>query len=306
MSGHKQRLWVVLGPTASGKTNFSVQLARKINAEIVVCDAYQIRKGLPLLTAKPSGEELSIPHHLLNEFPTEQPATVGGFLQAANRAIINIAKRGKQVVICGGTGLYLRSLLEGFCQAPPASLEVRLQLAEQQKQNGPTFLYEKLKGVDPKAAQRIHPNDYMRIERALEVYQLTGVPLTEFHQESKKLRENSPYEAIKIGLDPGRRELLDRIEKRISSMIDLGVVDEVKDIYQHYGRYDNSPIGYNTICDFIDGKIDQLHMREEIRKQTAHYAKRQRTWFKKETNTTWLDFCLPTELNAWIDKIIKV
>lgn len=289
MNNFKQDIWVVLGPTASGKTDFSVQLAKKINAEIVVCDAYQMRQGLPLLTAKPRSQELVVPHHLLDEYPINISATVAGFITSARLAICEIQAKGQTVIICGGTGLYLRALLNGFCQAPPSNDEMRNYLKQEANTKGLAQLYERLKQVDPVAAQRIHPNDYVRIERALEVYLMTGMTLTDFHQKGQQNTTNTLKAKIKIGLDPGKEELSLRIRNRIDSMIADGLVDEVAAIYKQYGRYDNPPIGYSTVCDFIDGKIDFELMKELIYRQTSQYAKRQRTWFKKESDVLWFN-----------------
>lgn len=285
-------LYAIVGPTATGKTQLALQWAQRHNAHIVVCDAFQVRWGLPLLTAKPTlAEQTLVPHHLLGTFPLAQPLSAAAYAQAAEFVIQRLQSQGTPVVLCGGTGLYLRALTQGLLQGPGADPRLRQQLRDRATHEGWAVLHQELQQVDPEAAARIHPNDPVRIERALEVFHLTGKPISLWQQES---RTRPPrFRLACIGLDPGPARLRARIAERTQAMLDAGVVDEVAHVHHTLGTLPSAPLGYHTILSFLQGHSDASTLQQQLSTETMQYAKRQRTWFRALPNVRW--FATPEE-----------
>ena len=282
-------LLVIVGPTASGKSALALSLAQTYDAEIVACDALQVRKGLPLLTAKPTESETAlVPHHLIGVFGINEPATAARYAELADAAISDIHSRGKRVILCGGTGLYLRALCEGLVATPPADPSLRAKLRSEAEQHGAATLHTRLAVVDPDSAARIAPADYVRIERALEVFLLSGRTMTDWHRENQAERAQGPrYHSQQIGLDPGPALLRTRILARTSQWLTQGLVDEVERCHRESGPLAFPPLGYEQVLRFLRQEIDEQTLIAEIATKTAQYARRQRIWFRSEPGIRW-------------------
>lgn len=281
---------VLLGPTAVGKTKLSLELAAELNGEILSADSMQVYRGMDIGTAKPTLEERQgIPHHLIDIRNPDEEWTVSDFIQQANSLTGQIAARGHLPIIVGGTGLYLWSLLEGFSfPITPADQAVRERLEKVDA----AALFDKLSRVDPSAAAKIHANDKKRLIRALEVYELTGKPISEL----QKLRAHPPHLSVGghnyllVGLNVPREELYVRIERRVDDMIAKGLVEEVKGLLaKGYSKELNSfqALGYKEAVDYLDGQWDKKTMIEELKKRTRHFARRQLTWFRRFKDAAW-------------------
>jgi tRNA dimethylallyltransferase len=286
-------LVVIVGPTASGKSSLALRVAESIGGEIVACDALQVRAGLPLLTAKPTEAELlRIPHHLIGVFAADEPATAARYAELADAAISDIHSRGRRVVLCGGTGLYLRALCEGLVATPSGHPEFRNQLRSEAESLGTAALHQRLQAIDPESAARIAPADYVRIERALEVHALTGRTMTDWHREHQKERTQGPrYETLRIGLDPGPDKLRQRILLRTQGWLAHGLREEVAAFDAAFGPMRFPPLGYEQVLRHITGpeteRIDEESLIRELCQKTAQYARRQRIWFRSEPGITW-------------------
>lgn len=286
MKIERNQILAIVGPTASGKTQLAMQMAQQLQGEIVICDAFQIREGLPILTTKPTLEEQeAVPHHLLSALPLTQASTAATFVRLADEAIADIQNRNKVVILCGGTGLYLQALLHGLFPGPGASEEIRKNLRREAESLGLASLHLRLQQVDPVAAQRIAPTDYVRIERALEVFLLTNRPISDWHKESQT--QPLRYKAFQIGLDPGLEGVRARIGQRTEDMLVQGVIEEAKSVYAQHPTLHHPPLGYEVLLQYVRGQTTLTEMKQSLFHQTAHYAKRQRTWFRKDKNIHW-------------------
>lgn len=281
----------IVGPTAAGKSTLALRLAEELGGEVLGCDALQLREGLPILTAKPTPAELSrVPHHLFGVLPLSQPATAAQYAELADAAIAEVHARQRPVILCGGTGLYLRALRDGLFPGPGGDPELRAELRAQVAAHGLPALHARLKAVDPQAAARIAPADYVRIERALEVFQLTGRPISAWQADSQAERRQGPrYRLFLLGVDPGPDALRARIAARVEAMLAAGVVKEVADSLASHGPLRYPPLGYEQVRRHLAGELDQAAMATELLQKTAQYARRQRTWFRSEPELTrWL------------------
>jgi tRNA dimethylallyltransferase len=292
------KILVIVGPTGVGKTQISLKLADILDGEIVSLDSRQVYKYMDIGTAKPTKKEMKkIAHHLIDIVYPDEKFTSSDYGKRAREAIEEIIERKKQPIVVGGSGLYLRALEKGFFsygseigQGPKADEKLRERLKEEESKFGPYHLFKKLKEVDPKAAQRIHPNDLVRIIRALEVYELTGKPITLLHEKG----DYEPFEMslIKVGLTLDRKKLYERIDLRVEKMISEGFLDEVKELKKKgysSGLKAFKTVGYQELFSCMEGKIDFSSAVERIKLNTRHYAKRQLTWFKKDKEIKWLD-----------------
>lgn len=284
----------VVGPTASGKTAFAIQLAKYLNGEIISCDSMQIYKGLDIGTAKPTSEERNeIPHHMIDFLEIDIPFSVSDYVNLAAEKLESVYNKGKLPIVVGGTGLYARSLLSGLSFEENCKNEkLRETLLQQAETEGKEALYEKLKEVDSKAAENIHPNNLKRVIRALEFFLVTGQKFSSQIQTSQP--ETPKYNYWMIGLAFRNRELLyDRINKRVDDMMEGGLLTEAKSLYDTVKSTSSlqtvlQAIGYKEIFPYFDGKISLDEAVENVKQGTRRYAKRQMTWFKKEKNLTFL------------------
>ena len=276
------RILVICGPTASGKTALAVELAEKLDAEIVSADSQQCYRGLDAGTAKPTrAEQARARHHLLDVADPEKQLDAAQFVKLADAAIAEIARRGKRVIVAGGTGLWIRALVQGLVDAPGASPELRAEL----RQRGLSDLYAKLQEVDQMAAQRILPGDRVRIERALEVHALSGRPLSELQKEHRFAEAR--YEALTYFLDPPRALLRERIAARTRQLFESGALRrETEWLLQRGATKALKIIGYGEMAEAL--KTGDFETAErKVNARTRQYAKRQRSWFAKEAEGIW-------------------
>ena len=288
---NKAKVIVICGPTASGKTALSIEVAKKINGEIISCDSMQIYKDMNIGTAKPTKEEMGeIKHYLIDYvLPTER-YSVAEYKKDAKKAIKEVIEKGKTPIIVGGTGLYVDSLIYEI-EYPEIKFdeEYRKKLEKEVEEEGLEKLYEKAKKIDPIAIQKISKTDKKRIQRVLEIYHATGKTKTEQEIIS---RQKEPEYAYKVyGLLWDRQKLYDRINLRVDIMIEQGLIEEVKQIKEKYKKFPTAMqgLGYKEVVDFLEGKCSYSEMVEKIKMETRRYAKRQLTWFRKNKQTIWLD-----------------
>lgn len=287
----KEKVIVICGPTASGKTALSIELAKRINGEIVSADSMQIYKDMDIGTAKPTKEEMQgIKHYLLDFVSPEERYSVAQYKQDAKYAIKEILSKGKTPIIVGGTGLYIDSLIY---EIEYSDIEIdekyRRQLEEIVKNEGLEVLYKKALEIDPIAMEKISENDKKRIMRVLEIYKATGKTKTEQEIESRKKDIEYDYKVFAINWD--RENLYQRINKRVDIMIEQGLIEEVKNILRKYNQFPTAMqgLGYKEVVDYINGIYTKEEMIEKIKMETRRYAKRQLTWFRKNKQTIWLE-----------------
>lgn len=286
------RILVIVGPTASGKSELAVRLAQAVGGEIVNADSMQIYRGMDIGTAKPTVQEQGgIPHHLIDLVPPERLFSAADFAGEAGRAIARINARGKRAIVVGGTGLYIRSLLHGLVESPGADGEIRRQLQAEADRLGNAAMLARLALVDPELAARLHPNNLVRIIRGLEVQQLTGIPLSHYQQQHGFAGQR--YRSLRIGIRVDRQVLYDRIDARVERMLEAGLVDEVRTLLAAgYGRDLKSmgSIGYKEVTACLAGECSLEEAALLIKRNTRHYAKRQLTWFNHEPDIIWLEY----------------
>ncbi|GFO64948.1 tRNA (adenosine(37)-N6)-dimethylallyltransferase MiaA [Geomonas paludis] len=288
MTQEKIKLLVVGGPTGSGKSDLALRLAEEIDGEIVNADSMQIYRGLDIGTAKPSPQELArVPHHLIDIVSPDQDFTASDFRREASAAIDDIHRRGKKAIVVGGTGLYLRALLEGLLDSPTGDPELRRQFDAVPGEE----LLRRLAEVDPETAARLHPNDRVRLVRALEVYTQTGRPISAFRAEHGFSGDH--YRAFKMAITVERAELYRRLEARVDRMLELGLVEEVRQLLaQGYSRELKSmrSIGYKEMTAYLAGEMTLDEAVTLIKRDSRRYAKRQMTWFGRENDIYWLEY----------------
>lgn len=288
---NKPKVIVIAGPTASGKTALSIELAKKINGEIISADSMQIYKDMNIGTAKPTEEEKQgIEHYLLDFVSPEERFSVSNFNKLAQDAIEKILKKGKTPIIVGGTGLYIDSLVYGIeFSEIETDLEYRKELEKQVEIDGLEKMYNLAKQIDPEAMKNISINDKKRILRVLEIFNSTGKTKTELEKESRKKQVKYDYRVFVLQMD--REKLYDRINRRVDKMIEDGLIEEVKQIKKKYSCFPTAMqgIGYKEVVSYLENEITKEEMIEKIKQETRKYAKRQITWFKKDTTRTHID-----------------
>lgn len=288
----KPRVLVITGPTAAGKSALALELAERLDGELVCADSLTVYCGLDIGSAKPSlAERQRIPHHLLDIREPTQPFSAADFREAAMAAIAGIIGRGRRPILVGGTGLYLRTLLRGLIETPGEDPALREQLRQQAEQEGSTALLEALRAVDPQTAGQLHANNLPRIVRALEVFHHTGRPLSALQAEHGF--GDSPYRTLQFCLELSREALYDRIEARVDAMLRAGLVAEVAGLLQRGIPPDCKPlqaIGYKEVVAYLQGSYGIDEMAELIKRNTRRFAKRQLTWFKKEPELQWVAY----------------
>ncbi len=278
----------LMGPTASGKTALSVQLAQALNGEIISVDSALVFKEMSIGTAKPTPEERQgIPHHLIDIIDPSEAFSTGQFRTKAVSLMEDITQRGKTPILVGGTMLYFNTLFKGLAVLPEANPALRAQLDLELEQGGKEALHQRLALVDPIAAARIHPNDPQRVQRALEVYELSGKPLSDFFDGSQA--GDLPYHQIKLIVAPHDRKVLhDIIAKRFHTMLEQGFIAEVEQLYQRGDLSEKMPsiraVGYRQAWSYLQGEDDLARMTEKAIIATRQLAKRQFTWLRKETD----------------------
>ncbi len=288
----KTNMILVIGVTASGKGRIAFEMAKQTGGEIISIDSMKVYKRMDIGTAKPPKEARSaVPYHLIDIIEPSESFSAGLFLKFANAAIEDIQKRGKPVIAVGGTALYIKALLYGLFEGPSADPQIRDELVAQAQNQGLQSLYRKLQEVDPATAAKISSNDAKRIIRALEVFRITGRPISVF-QNQWDSEKKSGHSRIILGLRRDKQQENSRINARVKKMIDAGLVDEVKSLLAEekpLSSQARSAIGYAEIIDYIEGRISLDDAVELIKKNTRLLAKHQRTWFKSFKDVHWLD-----------------
>jgi len=288
----KTKLIAIVGPTASGKSDVAVELAKRIGGEVVSADSMQIYKGMNIGTAKVTQEEMrGIPHHLIDIVDPTEPFSVAEYQRLARQKIDGIASRGKIPILVGGTGLYIRSVIDKL-EFPSGEVtsDVRRRLEERAEHEGGDVLYGELLQKDPAAADIVHPKNVRRVIRALEVIELTGRPFSEFHREWKS--RESVYDLEMFGLTMDREKLRERVNRRVDRMIKAGLLDEVKDLVARgYERFLTSQqaIGYKELIGYLKGETALEEAVDTLKARTRQYAKRQLTWFRADSRVRWID-----------------
>lgn len=283
-------LIILTGPTAVGKTDLSIQLAKAVDAEIVSADSMQIYKYMDIGSAKVTEEEMQgVKHYLVDEIEPDMPFSVSEYKRMAEEYIDEISSRGKNVIVTGGTGLYLNSLIYDMdFGKSDANQELREELNKELEENGPAYMYEKLVSLDKEAAERIHPNNTKRVIRAIEVA-MSGEKMNDF---SKDLRYNKKYRPIVIVLNRDRQALYDRINLRVDIMLKNGLIEEVKGLLEKGYTKDMismQGIGYKEIIKYFDGEYTLDEAIEIIKRDSRRYAKRQLTWFRRYEDAKWFE-----------------
>lgn len=287
---------VLVGPTASGKTTLSILIARELGAEIISADSRQVYRFMDIGTAKPTGKDRrSVPHYFIDELTPDEEFSAGSFGKAGRKIIAGIMKRRKVPLVVGGSGLYVRSIIDGLFEGPSAKDELRTVLEERMRTEGPARLLEELRAVDPLSASKMLPTNTRRIIRALEVYHLTGKPISKLQQKTVRTGFTPLFAAPRWE----RAALYERIDRRVDLMIEDGLLDEALRL-REMGYSSNlnalQTVGYKEAFEFLDGKYNSARMVELIKQNSRRYAKRQLTWFRRDERIRWFDISSEAEL----------
>lgn len=280
-----KKLIVIVGPTAVGKTALAIRVAKEFHTEIISADSRQIYRELTIGTAKPTEAELKeIPHHFINSHSISQDYDAARFGEEALLKIYSLFETHENVVVCGGSGLYIKALLEGFDDIPEVPDAIRDLLIEEFEAKGLLWLQNKMRELDPEHFKTIDQKNPMRLMRALEVKMATGKSIASFQ---KKVTKNLPFSVVKIGLELERTKLYERIDTRMDEMITAGLFEEAKQLYPFKDKNALQTVGYQEIVDFMDGKYDREEAIRLLKRNSRRYAKRQLTWFKRDEQINW-------------------
>jgi tRNA dimethylallyltransferase len=284
-------LVVIVGPTASGKSTLGVWLAQQLDGEVIACDSTQLYRGFDVGTAKPTDQEKSgVPHHLLDVLDSSEETTAGAYRERAIIALSDLRTRKKLPILTAGTGLYLRALLEGFAEVPRRSEELRERLRASAAAHGRGYLHQILKKLDAVSADKIAATDEQKLIRAIEVCLLAKQPLSRVHETGRAPLVG--WRAIKVGLNPRRDDLYERIHGRTDAMLQRGWLEEVRELVESGVAEKAKPfdfIGYRELRRVLRGEMGMEQARVEIQQATRRYAKRQLTWFRREAGVQWLE-----------------
>ncbi len=298
MDFSNKKLIVLVGPTAVGKTAVAIRIAKQLKTEIISADSRQIYRELSIGTAKPSEAELShVPHHFISSHSIHTNYDAAQFGEEAQMLIHELFKRYDYLVVCGGSGLYIKALLEGFDDIPEVADEVRDQLIEEFENKGMLWLQNKMRELDPEHFQKIDQRNPVRLMRALEVKLATGKSISAFQTSTKK---EHPFTVIKIGLELDRAELYKRIDDRMDQMIALGLFEEAAQLLPYRNLNALQTVGYREIFDYLDGQYDREEAVRLLKRNSRRYAKRQLTWFKHDEEIVWFR---PDQVNELLNVI---
>ena len=286
-----QKIIIIAGPTASGKTSISINLAERFNGGIISADSVQVYRCMDIGSAKPTLEERRrVAHAMIDVRDPDEDFSAGDYVREARERIGELGVRGKVPIVAGGTGLYIRLLIGGIVETPRGRSEIRDRLRSEEDALGPGTLFSRLELLDPATAGKTSPRNLVRIIRALEVYETTGIPLSQLKE--KHLLGDRPYKALFIGLSPERKLLYEWIDKRVDGMIHEGLLGEVEGLFSRgWGRDLNSmkSLGYRHIAAVLAGETGLEEAVGLMKRDTRHYAKRQLTWFRSEPGVLWFD-----------------
>ena len=298
----------IIGPTASGKSEVAVALAKKINGEVVGMDSRQIYEGMAIGTAQPTlDEQGGVPHHMIGIKPPNEEIAAGAYAKLVLNLVTDIQSRGKVPIICGGAGLYYRAITKGIFEESISDLVVRKQLENEYDKNGPKNLMDRLMEQDPDYAEIVHPNNKKRLIRALEIYESTGKPPTE-HYQNQSEDSQSKLDLFTIYMDWKLNKLSERIAKRTNKMLKAGWIDEVKILMKQYPNEVLHPldsIGYSQIITYLNNGISEETLEAEITLRTRQFAVRQIKWFKKETIDLTIKMSVERSLEVITEEIIQ-
>lgn len=289
----RKKLILIVGPTAVGKTDLSIKLAKELNGEIFSVDSMQIYKDMDIGTAKIEESEMEgIPHYMIDIVNPDEEFSVSDFRELAYKYIYEISSKGKVPIGVGGTGLYVNSLVYQLNFAEAESDEkIRDKYTELAEKYGNQYIMDKLKEIDPESAERLNLNDTKRIIRAIEIYEMTGKKMSENYSNFRK--ENDDFELVIIGLNRDRQKLYERINLRVDIMMENGLVDEVRDLLERGFTKDMTSmkaIGYKEVIEYIEGNMDYDEMVEILKRNSRRFAKRQLTWFRRDERIKWFDY----------------
>jgi tRNA dimethylallyltransferase len=299
-------IFAIVGPTGIGKTSLSIKLAKKLNSEIIGLDSRQIYTMIPIGTAQPSTKDLNtIKHHLIGTKDLHETVSAGEFMELVDQKIVTILDKNKTPIICGGTGLYLKSLIEGIFIGSKTDSEIRAYIEQEYDNGNSDNLYKELVSIDPVYSKKVHPNNKRRLIRALEIYKITGKNMTENFKSNNK--KSAFYKNINtVYLRMSRKSLESIIQKRTLSMIDKGMIKEVQYIKDHKYNIDHIDyIGYSEILSYLDKKISLEDVIEKIHIRTRQYAKRQMKWFDNQSFDYVFDMD-NTSANDIVDKLVEI
>lgn len=279
-------VYFLIGPTASGKTNLSIKLAKKLNAEIISCDSMCVYKGMDILTSKPSeSDRKKIRHHLIDIIPSTKEFSVAEYRNMALDKIEDILKRGKTPLFVGGSGLYVKAVIDGLFPSAAKDLKFRKRQEILAKKYGKAYLYRKLKKIDPERAAKIHPNDLRRVVRALEVYHTEKIRPSQLNSRTEPLG----YDFKIFGLRIDREKLYKNIDDRVDEMFKKGIESEVRRLSKkRLSITAGKALGYNEVLGYLKGKYALEEAKELLKKNTRHFAKRQLTWFRPDKRVLWI------------------
>ncbi len=298
---HSKVVIVVAGPTASGKSDLAINLAQKFEGELICSDSMQVYRRLDIGTAKPTKKEQQlVPHHQIDLIDPNENYSAGKYEKDATIIISKIYERGNIPILVGGTGLYFRALMYGISKIPKIPKLIKNKVSRIHLKHGTRYCWEQLYRNDPQNANKIHPNDTARILRSLEVYFSTGFSITKFQKDNPFAEAR--YKFLAVAFEWERHLLYERINQRTQNMLKSGWIEEVEELLKYYPK-DSKPfhsIGYREIIQHLSGKIDSNQMVNLIQQRTRRYAKRQLTWFKKESNIEWFQ---PSKVSRVLDRI---
>ena len=301
------RVLAIVGPTASGKTPLSLLLAELLNGEIVSVDSRQVYRHLDIGTAKPSQDDMrTVRHHFIDILEPTAEYNAGQFSNEARDVLHDIINRKKMPILVGGSGLYVKAVVDGFFEGPGKDPELRNQLEEKLSREGGEALLAELRSIDPESAVKMNPTKPRRIVRALEVYYATGIPLSKFHAEQKF---DSPFEFMQIGLEWDRAELYRRINERVDNMFQLGFLNEVKSLPKKgFSRSLNAlnTVGYKEMFDYLEDKTTLKQALELMKRNSRRFAKRQLTWFRADTRIRWEKVDAQTDFSQLAERVAKM
>ena len=305
---NKPKVIVICGPTGIGKTSVGIRLAEKVGGEIISADSMQIYRYMYIGTAKPTVDEQSrVFHHLIDIVDPDEDFDAARFAEMARQKVTQLHQRGVMPFVVGGTGLYIKALLQGLFQSNPVDPQIRERLMKETAEIGSSRLYDHLQQVDPDAADRLHPNDTYRIVRALETIESTGRSISE-HQQDHGFSDE-PFHALKVCLQMDRQTLYDRIDRRVELMIEAGFIDEVQKLLGMGYSADlksMQSIGYRHIIDFLEGRVSWDECVRTLKRDTRRYAKRQFTWFGADKDIIWHRPDELSQISKLVDRFISL
>ena len=293
-----KKLFIILGPTASGKTALSILLAEKLNTEIISCDSRQFYKELKIGAAPPNKEQLhKIKHHFIQHLSIKENYNTGQYEEDAIKKLSSLFKKYDNLILVGGSGLYIDAICNGIDNIPQTPQEIRDRINNEFSEKGITWLQEKIKEIDLDFYKKSDNKNPQRLKRCLEVYQNTGKKISSFYKKEKIKRD---FKIIKIGISTERENLYNRINQRVDQMIKSGLIDEAKELFQFQKFNALNTVGYKELFNFFDNKLDKETAIEEIKKNTRRLSKRQMTWFKRDNQINWFKIDQEDEIIKFI------